>query len=72
MYATANHTTSEWMLSPSSLYSYSAAYWSASGYVGDYDVNGYFGARPVLNLLSTAEIDTNHTGSSSDPYQLIE
>jgi len=74
MYATANHTTYEWMLSPSSDGSYYAARWDSSGFVGYYYVyNGYGGgARPVLNLLSTAEIDTNHTGSSSDPYVLIE
>jgi len=73
MYATANHTTYEWMLSPSSYYSGSAAYWYTSGCV-DYS-NVYHnnnGARPVLNLLSTAEIDTNHTGSSSDPYVVVE
>ena len=73
MFKTANHTTSEWMLSPSPNLSNYAAYWYTSGYVNARNVdNGRIMARPVLNLLSTAEIDTNHQGTESDPYVLIE
>ena len=71
MYATANHTTSEWMLSPSSNDSYYAARWDTSGFVGLNRVNyNAYGVRPVLNLKFTATIDTNHQGDENDPYIL--
>ena len=73
MYKTANHSTYEWMLTPSSWYSFLVATWNISGAVESYVVYGdtYIPAvRPVLNLLSTALIDANHAGTESDPYVL--
>ena len=75
MFKTANHTTSEWFLSPSSDASFFAAYLGSSGPVWFFSVVGNdgsdLGARPVLNLKSTAPIDINHAGTSSDPYIII-
>ena len=73
MFKTANHTTNEWMLSPSSGDSSSAARWYTTGYVDLGIVDDFnYGVRPVLNLKSTATIDTNHEGTEADPYILIE
>ena len=69
MYTNANHSMTEWMLSPVNVYTVVAASWTTSGIVGTaVDVSYYnHGIRPVLNLLSTATIDTNHQGTESDP-----
>ena len=74
MYKTTSHTDYEWFLSPRSG-SGSAMNWQTSGHMNYAGVSSAAGGalkiRPVLNLLSTAPIDTNHTGSSSDPYVVM-
>jgi len=74
IYTTANHTSSEWFLSPSSHYSsYMVALWNALWSVTENNTsNVRCGVRPVLNLLSTATIDANHEGTESDPYVILE
>jgi len=72
---TTNHNYGEWLLSPSSYNSYDVVFLAISGTLYDFYYlynDGYFGVRPVLNLLSTAPIDTNHQGTESDPYQILE
>ena len=68
LYQTANHSGYEWLLSPSSYDSNSAAYWSTSGAITDCSVSGSdLGARPVLNLKSQARIEAGE-GSGTSPF----
>jgi len=66
----------EWLLSPASHRLEYATELSPAGFIRNgRSASGYNnenGARPVLNLLASASIDANHTGSSSDPYIIIE
>jgi len=74
MQTTANHTDKlEWMLSPSSLSFDAAPLRTQQGAViGNFGVFvGGDGVRPVLNLLSSAPIDTNHQGNETDPYVIV-
>ena len=72
MFKTANHTTREWFLSPSSYFYSLAAFWSTTGSVnGNYFNDDNDGVRSCLNLLSTAPIDTNHQGNETDPYVIV-
>jgi len=73
MYKTSNHSYNEWLVSPSGT-STNAVYvtsWTTEGNVREAHPGSVYHVRPVLNLLSTAQIDANHTGSSSDPYVVI-
>jgi len=74
MFKTANHSNNlgEWFLSPYFEANSYVAYWQSIGSVSGKSATNYSDVRPVLNLLSTAPIDANHTGSSSDPYVVIE
>ncbi len=67
----ANHSTEEWLLSPSSHDSASAvAVWLAAGSVKNNGVsNNGFGVRPSLNLISGVTI-VNGEGTVDEPYQL--
>ena len=74
MYETMTSAKSyySWLLSPSSSYSNSAMFWSASGYVRSNIVfSGSIGVRPALNLISKAKITTGD-GSESSPFILLE
>ena len=73
MFKTANHTYYEWLMSPGSSVSDAATYLITAGYVSNFQVYIYgYGVRPVLNLLASAPIDTNHQGTESDPYIVLE
>ena len=72
MQQTANHSSWEWFLSPSSRRSPRVAYWDTVGSVGWYTAYSSRGVRGVLNLKSQAKIEGNHEGSKNDPYIVIE
>ncbi len=66
----ANHSSFEWLLSPSSYNSDSASYWYTAGCVlYNYVYSVSSGVRPVLNLESRVGI-TGGAGTESNPYQL--
>jgi len=71
MYKTAR--ANEWTISPSSYLSDTVIGIDFDGiYILD-SVDSYgFSIHPCLNLLSTAEIDTNHQGTEADPYIILE
>lgn len=70
LYTTANHTTSEWLLSPSSSDYHKALDLYSSGSVYNNDVKyGYYGVRPVVNLISEVKT-TIGDGSESSPYTI--
>ncbi len=66
---TANHSTDEWLLSPSSFYSSSVARWYTTGYVDDNYVYHYGAVRPSLNLKSNINI-IGGDGSKLKPFIL--
>ena len=70
MYKTANYTTNEWFVSPSSVNPGRAMYWNLTGFV-DYNLTDYdIALRPVLNLISGATI-TDAAGTLADPYVVV-
>ena len=70
LYTKANHTTYEWLLSPSSNASSLAMCLNASGTVSYNYAYGY-GVRPVVNLISEVKT-TIGDGSESSPYTILE
>ena len=58
-----------WMISPASYGSYNAVLWNDYGIVGSNFVDGNYAVRPVLNLISEAEV-VDGDGSYSNPYIL--
>jgi len=70
LYQTANHSTYEWLLSPSSYGAHTAMYWNSLGYVNDGNVGNNYGVRPVLNLKSEAMAVTG-AGTSEDPFTVV-
>ena len=70
MMQNANHSF-EFLLSPSSRYSYLALLWSSSGHLYGNTVNGISGARPVLNLKSETTSLDGRDGSINLPYVFI-
>ena len=71
MQTTANHSTWEWLLNPSSHSADDVSGWYDGGYVS-WDSAYSNGVRGVLNLKSETTIEGNHEGSKSDPYRVIE
>ena len=65
----ANHGSYEWLLAPSSDYSYGVAGWHAMGDLTYGSVFHIFGVRPSLNLKSQAIIFDGE-GTSDQPYKL--
>ncbi len=66
----ANHSSYEWLLSPSSSASYYVAIWNGDWNVFINRANSYSGVRPVLYLKSEVQITGTGTGTSSSPYEL--
>lgn len=73
IHLTANQNDYEWTMTPP-LSEYESYYIFKLGdniLIDDLLFYGY-GVRPVLNLLSSADVDMNHVGSKTDPYVVIE
>ena len=74
--SSTNSITNEWFLSAAANYSYNSSYIYDNSRLASSSVNspadGLYGARPVLNLLESAPIDTNHQGTEADPYIILE
>ena len=70
MYKTANHTTDEWFVSPSSYNPDYAMYWNNPGIVYLSITNYSSALRPVLNLISGAAI-TDAAGTIDEPYTVV-
>ena len=72
MQLTANRDVWEWFLSPFSDNPDDVSGWYSDGYVGWSNAGNRHGVRGVLNLKSQAMIESNHEGSKTDPYVVIE
>ena len=60
-------TTWWWSLSPGRFDGSYAYVWGvSSGYLGDGNVNGYYGLRPVISLISSTNVTGD--GTSENPY----
>ncbi|MBQ8472651.1 MAG: hypothetical protein IJ501_04030 [Bacilli bacterium] len=70
LYQTANHSSSEWLLSPSSNSSGRAVGWYSAGYVYSYFTSSSYGARPVLNLKSQAKV-IDGVGTEEEPFVFV-
>lgn len=69
----ANLESDEWSISPSSRDKAAMSVFYSDGAVRGfscYESISHASVRPTINLLSTTQIDTNHTGSFEDPYTL--
>ena len=71
MQQTANHSNSEWLLSPSSYGAYiRAVYWDTRGVVSYNRTDSYYGARGVINLISSATV-LDAAGTIDEPYIVV-
>ena len=71
MQQTANHSSTEWLLSPSSYDTYFAMYWGDTGGVNDSST--YFNTsstRVVINLISSAKV-LDAAGTIDEPYTVV-
>ncbi len=66
-----NHSSYEWMLSPTSNGPTRVSFWHPSGTIGTASVSVDYGSiRPTINLISDVKI-TSGDGTSANPYKLI-
>ena len=70
MQQTANHSNSEWLLSPSSGYASHALSWITSGHVSYTITSNKYGARGVINLISSANV-LDAAGTIDEPYIVV-
>ena len=71
MQQNANHSSSEWFLSPSSSSTSSAMNWISDGSVNNNSTTSSFsGARGVINLISSATV-LDAAGTIDEPYTVV-